>query len=98
MSLLGMLYLRSAIASARHQDRSTTSDLLRRAATVADRLGEDGNYWQTGFGPTNVRLHAVSAAVELGDVQTVLSQPRVLPATQCRPNVPSSIASIWVGL
>lgn len=80
MSLLGMLYLRSAIVAARHQDRATTSDLLRHASLVADRLGSDGNYWQTGFSPANVRLHSVSTAVELGDVATVLNQPRELPA------------------
>ncbi len=57
LSLLGMLHLRSAVAAARRQDRSTTSDLLSRAKEAATRLGEDGNYWQTGFGPTNVRLH-----------------------------------------
>jgi hypothetical protein len=78
MSLLGMLYLRSAIASARHQDRTTTTELLQQAGDVAERLGEDGNYWQTGFGPTNVRFHSVSAAVELGDVSMVLHQPRTI--------------------
>lgn len=78
MSLLGMLYLRSAIASARQQDRTTTGELLRQAAVVAERLGSDGNYWQTGFGPTNVRIHSVNAAVELGDVAFVLDQPRTI--------------------
>jgi transcriptional regulator with XRE-family HTH domain len=77
LSLLGMLYLRSSTAAARRHDRSAATTFLGEAKAVADRLGVDGNYWQTGFGPTNVQLHAVSANLELGDVETVLNQPRI---------------------
>jgi hypothetical protein len=28
----------------------------------------DGNCWQTGFGPSNVELHRVSTALDLGDI------------------------------
>lgn len=72
LSLFGMLHLRTAIAAARRQDRSTSTDLLQRAFVAADELNEDGNYWQTGFGPTNVSLHKVSAALDLGDVPYVV--------------------------
>ncbi|GAA2790530.1 helix-turn-helix transcriptional regulator [Saccharopolyspora taberi] len=72
LSLYGMLFLRTAVAAARRQDRQTTRELLRQAGTAADRLGEDGNYWQTGFGPTNVELHRLSAALDLGDVANVV--------------------------
>ena len=74
LSLLGMLHLRSAVAAARRQDRSTTNDLLSRAEEAASRLGKDGNYWQTGFGPTNVRLHEVSTALDLGDIAFVVER------------------------
>lgn len=72
LSLVGMLHLRTAIAAARQQDRGTTTDLMQRARSVADQLGVDANYWQTGFGPTNVELHSLSAALELGDVAYVV--------------------------
>lgn len=72
LSLAGMLYLRTAVAAARHQDRSATNDLLRLATEAADRLGRDANYWQTGFGPTNVQLHRLSTALDLGDVAFVV--------------------------
>lgn len=72
LSLLGMLRLRTAVAAARHHDRSTTSDLLDRASRAASRLGEDANHWQTGFGPTNVELHRISARLDLGDVDYVV--------------------------
>lgn len=78
LSLYGMLYLRTAVAAARHQDRTTANDLLGHAKTAADQLGVDANHWQTGFGPTNVELHRLSAALDLGDVSQVIeTAPRV---------------------
>ncbi len=74
LSLFGMLHLRTAIAAARRQDRSTVNELLRRASSAASDLNEDGNYWQTGFGPTNVELHRMAAALDLGDVPYVVEQ------------------------
>ncbi|MBA0127895.1 helix-turn-helix transcriptional regulator [Haloechinothrix sp. YIM 98757] len=73
LSLYGMLHLRTAIAAARRQDRAVATDLLRRASTAADELNEDGNYWQTGFGPTNVAVHEISASLDLGDVPYVVA-------------------------
>ncbi|UPK73167.1 helix-turn-helix domain-containing protein [Nocardioidaceae bacterium SCSIO 66511] len=72
LSLSGMLQLRTALAAARHQDRGTRTDLLHQASAAADRLGEDANYWQTGFGPTNVKLHELATALDLGDVAYVV--------------------------
>jgi transcriptional regulator with XRE-family HTH domain len=78
LSLYGMLYLRTAVAAARHQDRSTAAELLAQASRAADQLGVDANYWQTGFGPSNVELHRVSAALDLGDITQVIdSAPRL---------------------
>lgn len=71
LSLFGMLHLRTAVAAARHQDRATAMELLGRAARAAEQLGVDANYWQTGFGPTNVELHRLSAGLDLGDVAWV---------------------------
>lgn len=72
LSLYGMLHLRTAIAAARRQDRQTAQDLLRQAFSAAQSLSEDGNYWQTGFGPTNVELHRMAASLDLGDVPYVV--------------------------
>jgi transcriptional regulator with XRE-family HTH domain len=74
LSLFGMLHLRTAMAAARHQDRGTATELVRRASWAAERLGEDANYWQTGFGPTNVELHRLAAALDLGDVAYVVDR------------------------
>lgn len=78
LSLYGMLHLRTAVAAARHQDRATANELLGLAGRAADQLGEDANYWFTGFGPSNVELHKVSAALDLGDITQVMeSGPRI---------------------
>jgi transcriptional regulator with XRE-family HTH domain len=72
LSIAGMLHLRTAIAAAHRQDRSTTTTLLAAAERAANRLGRDANYWQTSFGPTNVQLHRVAASLDLGDVAWVV--------------------------
>lgn len=72
LSLFGMLHLRTALAAARHQDRAEARELLETASRAAERLGADANWWQTGFGPSNVTLHRLAAALDLGDVAYVV--------------------------
>ena len=51
---------------------------MGQAGRAADQLGEDANYWFTGFGPANVELHRLSAALDLGDISQVIeSGPRI---------------------
>ncbi len=45
---------------------------MREAQQAASRLGADANYMWTAFGPTNVAIHQVNTAMELGDVQIAL--------------------------
>ncbi|MFF4228986.1 helix-turn-helix domain-containing protein [Streptomyces sp. NPDC001820] len=77
LSLLGMIHLRAAVAAARHQDRPTATRLLNRAEELADNLGSDENYWQTGFGPTNVLLHRLSIELDLDNVAYVVENGRI---------------------
>jgi hypothetical protein len=53
-------------------DRGAATELLDRAQGAAERLGHDGNHWQTGFGPTNVELHRISTRLDLGDIDHVV--------------------------
>ena len=73
LSIYGTLFLVGATAAARAGDRRETSRYLTQAAQTADLLGYDGNHMWTSFGPTTVRMHHVSAALELGDVETALA-------------------------
>ncbi|WP_018557136.1 MULTISPECIES: hypothetical protein [unclassified Streptomyces] len=56
---------------------------LRRE--IAARLGEDRNDFETEFGPTNVEIHAVSTAVELGDAGPALEVARQVDASTLSP-------------
>jgi hypothetical protein len=54
-------------------DRRESLTLINQARTMADGLGERNDHW-TAFGPTNVQLHATSAAVALNDPIDVITQ------------------------
>lgn len=69
LSIYGSLFLAGAMAAARANNRTCTQDFLREANDTAQRLGTDANHMWTAFGPTNVKIHQVATAMELGDVQ-----------------------------
>lgn len=66
LALRGSLLLVAAIAAARRGDRWAAYDRLRLAEPLARITGERNTLW-TAFGPTNVKMFAVSVAVETGD-------------------------------
>ncbi|MGH8879360.1 MAG: XRE family transcriptional regulator, partial [Stackebrandtia sp.] len=78
LSVYGMLHLVGAVASSRREDRADTTAFLAEADQTAARLGHDANHLWTAFGPTNVNIHRVNAAMELGDVQVAVDLgPRI---------------------
>lgn len=66
ISCKGALALISAVSAARAGDAADAKSWLRHAGRLAEDLGHDANFAWTAFGPTNVRIHEVSVAVELG--------------------------------
>lgn len=54
------------------QDTPEARQSLALARQAGQRLGYDGNHAWTSFGPTNVAVHDVSIALELGDMQLAL--------------------------
>lgn len=89
LSAYGALLLKAAIASARQGDRGATQELLDEAASAGQRLGCDSNHLWTAFGPTNVMVHRVSAALELVDGGTAVEfakaiRPAQLPVLERR--------------
>jgi len=68
LSVYGTLFLAGAVAAARDEDRQTANAFLLEAGQAASRLGADANHLWTAFGPTNVAMHRVAAAMDLGDV------------------------------
>jgi transcriptional regulator with XRE-family HTH domain len=69
LSVYGTQLLAGSMAAARHDDRATAREFLEAADAAARRLGRDRNQLWTAFGPTNVAIHRVATAMELGDVQ-----------------------------
>ncbi|MCY0947303.1 helix-turn-helix domain-containing protein [Streptomyces antarcticus] len=76
LSVLGMLFLKAAMAqaaAAEADDRSHAAlaravpGFLDQAAEHADRLGRDDNLLWTSFGPTNCALYRVAAHVQLSE-------------------------------
>jgi hypothetical protein len=72
LSIYGTLFLAGAVAAARDEDRQTVNSFLREADESARRLGRDANHLWTAFGPTNVAIHRVATAMDLGDVQVAI--------------------------
>ncbi|MET8310049.1 helix-turn-helix transcriptional regulator [Micromonospora sp. NPDC005173] len=72
VSLFGALNLQLAVASARMGDDQRAHEYLGVAREAAQLLGVDRNDYETEFGPTNVQLHEVAVAVELGDAGSAL--------------------------
>jgi transcriptional regulator with XRE-family HTH domain len=72
ISAQGALLLVAAVIAGRRNDRKTANERLRRAQYLADALGQDANHGWTAFGPTNVAIHKVSVATELGDAETAI--------------------------
>ncbi|MFC7760264.1 helix-turn-helix domain-containing protein [Catellatospora bangladeshensis] len=69
LSIYGTLLLAGSMAAARADDRTATRSFIAEAYSAGRRLGRDGNHLWTAFGPTNVAVHRVATAAELGDIQ-----------------------------
>ncbi|MFJ9666331.1 helix-turn-helix domain-containing protein [Streptomyces sp. NPDC101219] len=85
LSLLGAMNLVLAVINSREGNRAETHEHIDRAREIAARLGEDRNDFDTEFGPTNVEIHAVSTAVELGDAGVALEVAQQVDASVLSP-------------
>lgn len=81
LSLWGTMHLQAALIAAYWNDRADAATHLREAAEAAQRLGGDGNHYDTMFGVTNVAIHHVAVAVELGDAGTAIDHARHVNAS-----------------
>ncbi|MEU0155005.1 helix-turn-helix transcriptional regulator [Micromonospora fulviviridis] len=72
LSAQGALLLLAAVMAAGQGNPREAGQFLRQAEGLATVLGSDRNRLWTGFGPTNVGIHAVSAAVRAGNADQAL--------------------------
>ncbi|GAA5002139.1 hypothetical protein GCM10025734_38490 [Kitasatospora paranensis] len=68
----GALTLQRAVAAARANQAESAYEYLREAREMAAAVGDGRNDYNTEFGPTNVGLHEVAVAVDLGDAGIAL--------------------------
>jgi len=87
LSVLGMLYLKAAMAQANTAEAAEDSrpssgvvDYLDQADQHADRLGRDDNRLWTAFGPTNVAVYRVAADVQLSEGARAVAVAEAIPA------------------
>ncbi|HET6354864.1 helix-turn-helix transcriptional regulator [Streptomyces sp.] len=72
LSVLGSLHLALALVHARASARAEAKGQIAKARSIAAELGENRNDFNLEFGPVNVEIQAVSAAVDLGDAGEAL--------------------------
>jgi len=72
LCLRGGALLSASAAAARRGDSREAQTSLKAAATCADQLNQDRADLGTVFGPTNVAIHRVAVAVELGDAREAI--------------------------
>jgi hypothetical protein len=82
LSAAGSLWLLTAVIAARRTEKYEALRRLDQASVLADLLGQDGNYGWTAFGPTNVAIHRVSVAAELGDPGEALAAAVLVQLTE----------------
>jgi transcriptional regulator with XRE-family HTH domain len=82
VALWGALNQVSAVIATRASEEDVARERMRKAEEAAARLGEDRNDFETEFGPTNVAVHAVAVAVELGDAGEALRRAAPVDASR----------------
>lgn len=98
LSAEGALWLISGVTAARRADRHEAAARLDTADRLATQLGEDGNHGWTAFGPTNVAIHRVSVAAELGDAGEALRSATLVDPSRLGEGLRSRRAQVHLDL
>ncbi|MFE7269977.1 helix-turn-helix domain-containing protein [Streptomyces sp. NPDC057623] len=72
----GQLHLGGSVIAARAQDEGAVKAHIAEARRIAERIGDASDVHWLSFGPTNVALHKMSAAVEMHQYDDALKQAR----------------------
>ncbi|HEY3685762.1 MAG TPA: helix-turn-helix domain-containing protein [Streptosporangiaceae bacterium] len=81
------LLQRGITVASRTGDAGQVDDLISLASAVGQRIGEDRIDQWTVSGPTNVAMHAVRAAMDMGEPRKALSLARRVPRSDSLPTV-----------
>ncbi|MFG2060414.1 helix-turn-helix transcriptional regulator [Micromonospora sp. NPDC048871] len=98
LSARGALVLLAAVMAAGQGNPKEAAQFLAQAERLASTLGGDRNRIWTGFGPTNVIIHAVSAAVRAGNAYQALEIGTRLDTSRLPPVLVGRRAQVHVDL
>ncbi|MEY9988035.1 transcriptional regulator with XRE-family HTH domain [Streptomyces sp. V4I8] len=76
LAVTGQLHLGASVISARADDQAAVHLHISEARRIAKRIGDASDVHWLSFGPTNVALHKMSAAVEMHQYDEALKQAR----------------------
>ena len=85
LSLYGAMHLVHAVVKGHEGNRAEARTHLDLAEEIGGRLAQDRNDFDTEFGPTNVQLHRVAVAVDLGDAGEALEVAANVDASHLSP-------------
>ncbi|WP_225097348.1 helix-turn-helix domain-containing protein [Streptomyces sp. CoH27] len=76
LAVAGQLHLGASVISARAEDETAVKTHIAEARRIAKRIGDASEVHWLSFGPTNVDLHEMSAAVEMHQYDVALKRAR----------------------
>jgi hypothetical protein len=74
LAVTGQLHLEGSVIAARAGDKAAVNRHIAEADSIAKRIGDASDVHWLSFGPTNVALHGMSAAVEMRQYDDALKQ------------------------
>ncbi|MFI6337853.1 helix-turn-helix domain-containing protein [Streptomyces sp. NPDC050535] len=78
LAVAGQLHLGASVIAARADDVTAVVQHITEARIIAKRIGDASEVHWLSFGPTNVAMHRMSAAVEMRHFDAALKQARKL--------------------
>ncbi|MFD6421694.1 helix-turn-helix domain-containing protein [Streptomyces sp. NPDC060198] len=84
LAVQGAILLKLAVLEARDGRPDRAAARLAEARMAAVMLGRDSDAYEMSFGPTNTRIHEVSALIDSGDTEQALARLREWGAEQDR--------------
>jgi transcriptional regulator with XRE-family HTH domain len=78
LAVAGQLHLGASVISARAENQTAVDLHISEARRIAKRIGDASDVHWLSFGPTNVALHKMSAAVEMHQYDEALKQARTM--------------------
>ena len=86
LAITGQLHLGASVICARADDEAAVGRHITEAQSIAKRTGDASDVHWLSFGPANVAMHRMSAAVEMGQYDSALKQARQI-------RLPASVAT-----